>query len=63
MRRQLLEGYLTHDSAVVRDGALIGISYLETPDVLPSLRTAYEREPCDELKQDILDVIEELEVN
>ena len=63
MRRQLLEGYLTHESAVVRDGAIVGLTYLETPDALPSLRAAYEREPYDELKQDILDVIEELEAN
>lgn len=63
MRRQLLEGYLTHESAVVRDGALVGLSYVESPDALPSLRAAYEREPYGELKQDILNVIEELETN
>ena len=60
MRRQLIESYLTHESPVVRDGAIVGLSYLEDPAAIPALQTASDKETRSDLRRDIKEIIEEL---
>lgn len=60
-RLKLLERFLFHNSITVRDGALIGISYINDKRAIPSLQTAFVCESNEYLKKDILCLMEELD--
>jgi len=61
-RRQLLENCLLESRfAWVRDGASVGLSYLDDPQSIPVLETAIKNETNEELKEDLLQVLEQLE--
>ena len=59
--KNLLEGCLTHDSALVRDTAALGLADLLGKDAIGALRFTFEREVVPELKNDIGDLIGSLE--
>jgi len=60
-RLWLLERGLLSSSARVRDGAIIGLSYLDNPISIPPLKVAVEREKIQELKEDMQQVLSQLE--
>ena len=60
-RFKLLEQCLEYSSVRVRDAALLGLSYMDTPLAIPKLREAIDREPCVELREDIAQVLAQLE--
>lgn len=60
-RLWLLERCLLHPSARIRDGAILGLAYLDDPRSIPFLQEALEREQIPELRDDIHHVISELE--
>lgn len=59
-RCSVLEQYLSSDSLLVRDGALIGISLLGDRCSVPALRVAVSKEQIESHKRDIVTAIEEL---
>ena len=60
-RLWLLEGSLSHPAAKVRDGAAVGLCALGDPASLATLRVAAESESIPELREDIRQIIAELE--
>jgi len=58
-RRWLLEYCLSYPSVVVRDGAIVGVSYLEDPDSIGALERARQKEKSSTLKADIDQVIDD----
>ena len=60
-RLQLLADMLASDDGGTRDGALLGLSFMEDPSTLPYLRAALQREVEPWLVEGISQVIEELE--
>ena len=60
-RLSVLEECLFNPSLYIRDGALLGISFLDNPSALPYLREAFRLEKCSELKNEIKVIIEQLE--
>lgn len=60
-RREILENMMFHISPTVRDGAILGLSYMEDSASLPVLRRALESESIDYLRQDIQNLIEDLQ--
>ncbi len=60
-RRWLLERALTSPYSRVRDGAALGLAFMDDPAAIPSLRYAIEREEIDMLRQDLTQVLEQLE--
>jgi hypothetical protein len=60
-RLWLLERSLFCSSAQVRDGAALGLASLDDPHAIPYLQQAIEREKCVELRQDLEQVLEQLE--
>ena len=59
-RRWLLEHCLHHPSVCVRDGAILGLSFLEDPRIIPALERALSQEPLATLRSDIEQVLEDL---
>lgn len=59
-RRWFLEYALQHPSIQVRDGAILGLSFLEDPRVVPALEAALCREHHDTLRADLQQVIGDL---
>jgi hypothetical protein len=59
-RLRLLERGLFCLSERIRDGAVLGLSFLDDSRAIPSLRKAIEIEPCAELRDDMIQVIEQL---
>jgi hypothetical protein len=57
----LLEKSLEHPSPWVRDGAILGISYLNDPHAIPSLKSRIEREQRRILRREIEKVLAQLE--
>jgi hypothetical protein len=57
-RLWLLSRHLRHYSPEVRDGALLGLSFLHDDSSVPVIVAASEREACPDLRQDMLDVVE-----
>ncbi len=57
----LLTRYLKHNSTLVRDAALIGLSYFDTPNVVAVLVAAIKREKIQELKEDMESLLEDFE--
>jgi hypothetical protein len=60
-RRWLLERSLSLPSTRVRDGATLGIASMDDKHAIPYLKTAIEHEFCSELKEDMEQVLEQLE--
>ena len=60
-RLKLLERSLRCSSPWVRDGGALGLAWLDDPVAIPHLREAVERENIDELRQDIRQVLTQLE--
>lgn len=59
-RRWLLEWSLRHPSVVVRDGAILGLSFLEDPRTIPALERAYAAEEHEMLRIDMSQIIADL---
>ncbi len=60
-RRRLLEKSLFSSSARIRDGAALGLASLDDPAAIPNLGKAIEREPHAELREDLEQVLAQLE--
>jgi len=60
-RLWLLERGLYSPSARVRDGATVGLAYLDDPVSITPLRYAIQREPVSELRRDMEQVLSQLE--
>jgi hypothetical protein len=60
-RLWLLERSLSSRSARIRDGAVLGLAFLDDPDAVPYLRQAVDREPVKELRADMEQVLAQLE--
>jgi hypothetical protein len=60
-RRWLLETSLASASPVVRDGALLGLAYLEDRHCVPFLAEAAKREPIAHLRRDMTELLRYLE--
>jgi hypothetical protein len=60
-RLWLLERSLESPSIFVRDGAILGIAALDDPYAMPALRKAIEKETCEELRENMQAVLEQLE--
>jgi hypothetical protein len=60
-RRWLLERSLGLSSTRVKDGAVLGISFLDDKHAVPYLKSAIQKEKCSELKADMETVLEQLE--
>ncbi len=60
-RLWLLERSLQSSSARVRDGALLGLVYLEDPHAMTYLKRAIEKEQCGELRRDMETSLAQLE--
>ncbi len=60
-RLRLLENCLTNSSAVIRDGAILGLSYLDDPISAKSIRSVIQKESHSELREDMRQVLEQLE--
>jgi hypothetical protein len=60
-RLWLLERSLSSRSARIRDGAALGLAFLEDPDAIPYLKQAIERESIEELRGDMQQLLAQLE--
>lgn len=60
-RLWLLERSICSRSARIRDGAALGLAFLDDPDAIPYLRQAVDREPVKELRADMQQVLTQLE--
>jgi hypothetical protein len=60
-RLWLLERSLSSRSARIRDGAVLGLAFLDDPEAIPYLRQAVDREPVKELRADMEQVLAQLE--
>lgn len=60
-RLWLLESGLFSNSARIRDAASLGLASLDDPHAIPYLRKAIDEEQCDELRDDLKQVLEQLQ--
>ena len=60
VRRWLLEKHL-QSSYVIRDGAIIGIASMDDPNSIPAIKQALQFETAENLRIDLLQVLEQLE--
>jgi len=60
-RRWLLERSIILPSALVRDGALLGIASMDDKHTIKYLKEAIDKEYCGDLKVDMIQVLEQLE--
>ena len=60
-RLWLLERSLLCASAMVRDGAILGLASLDDPRAIPYIKRAIEREQCEELRKNMEQVLVQLE--
>jgi len=63
MRLWLLERSLFGSSAWIRDGAVLGLAWLDDPHATRYLRRAIEREQIEELREDMEQVLVQLETH
>lgn len=59
-RLWLLKQSLQHASVRVRDGALLGLASLNDPDAISDLKKAIDVEQCQELREDMEQILIEL---
>jgi HEAT repeat protein len=57
----LLESSIFRSSARVRDGAALGLAFLDDPHAIPYLKRAIENEKYSELREDMQMVLAQLE--
>lgn len=62
-RTWLLEKNLLAISKYVRDGASLGLLYLKNPSTIKPLKEAIDREPTKQLRENMIQVLGELEKN
>lgn len=60
-RLAFIAAYLSHKSAIARDGAALGLANLDHPAAIYSLKKAISVEPVSDLKQDMIQVLNQLE--
>jgi hypothetical protein len=60
-RRWALQHSLFHPSARVRDGAVLGVAFLDDTRAIPDLKRAIRGEPIRELREDMEQVLAQLE--
>jgi hypothetical protein len=60
-RRWLLEKSLESPLAIVRDAALLGVASLDDQHSIPALTNAIGRETCLELREDLIQVLKQLD--
>lgn len=60
-RLWLLEKSLESTSIFVRDGAILGIASLDDPCAIPAVHKAIEKENCEELRENMQVVLQQLE--
>ena len=60
-RLWLLESGLFSNSPRIRDAASLALTSLDDPHAIPYLRKAIEEEKCDELRDDLRQVLEQLQ--
>ena len=60
-RRWLLERSLHSSSLWIRDGAALGLSFLDDPHAIPFLKEAINRETIDEIRGSLQQVLDQLE--
>jgi len=60
-RLWLLERSLLCSSAMVRDGAILGLASLDDPRAIPYIKWAIGREQCEELRKNMEQVLVQLE--
>ncbi|HUS59173.1 MAG TPA: HEAT repeat domain-containing protein [Planctomycetota bacterium] len=60
-RLWVLKKSLSSESPRIRDGALLGISFLDDPEAIDALREAIQKESQTELKLDMERVLQQLE--
>lgn len=61
LRLELLTQGLSSRSALVKDGAALGLSYLDDPRAIPDLQNAIEQERSMSLREDLQQVLSQLE--
>ncbi len=59
-RRALLENNLRHRSPYIRDGAIVGLAYMDDPLSIDALTEALQNEPIPELREYINETLEQL---
>lgn len=59
-RLALLEQSLSASSARIRDGALLGLASMDDPRAIRSLERAIDREEVSELRDDMIEILEQL---
>lgn len=59
-RRGLLERSLLSKSSFIRDGAVLGLAYIDDPRSIPALEQALEREEIATLRRDLELVLDQL---
>lgn len=62
-RLWLLEKSLSCRSPIIRDGAILGLSYLDDPHAIPFIENAIRHEQREELQKDMLQVLNQLQVD
>ena len=61
-RRELLETCLSASRFIwVKEGAAVGLSYIDDPQSIPVLKQAIQKENHQELKKDLIQVLKQLE--
>jgi HEAT repeat protein len=60
-RLWLLESGLFSNTAQIRDAASLGLALLDDPQAIPYLRKAIEEENCEELRDDLKQILEQLQ--
>ncbi len=61
-RRELLETCLSASRFIwVKEGAAVGLSYIDDPQSIPVLKQAIQKETHQELKEDLIQVLKQLE--
>jgi HEAT repeat protein len=60
-RLRILQSKLMDPSRWVRDGAALGLSWMEDPTAIPALRKAIEQEPTQELRRNLTTLLYHLE--
>jgi hypothetical protein len=60
LRRWVLEHALSHPAPIARDGAALGLARMGDPKAIPHVQAAVEREPLEQLRDDLRMVLADL---